>query len=107
MYLNIFYFTFNTINIYVVHIKENILKILYAQLVAQFVWLFVTLQTVAWQAPLCIAFSRQEYWSGLSFLPPGNLSDPVSNISYIYCIGRQILYHWATWEAPFFKLLNF
>ena len=37
MYLNIFYFTFNTINIYVVHINENILKILYAQLVAQFV----------------------------------------------------------------------
>ena len=21
-------------------------------------------------------------------------------ISYISCIGRQVLYHWATWEAP-------
>ena len=22
-----------------------------------------------------------------------------THISYISCIGRQILYHWATWEA--------
>ena len=37
----------------------------------------------------------------LPFLPPGDLSnpeiDPVSLGSY--CIGRQILYHWATQEA--------
>ena len=32
------------------------------------VWLCVTLWTVAHQAPLLIGFSRQEYWSGLSFL---------------------------------------
>ena len=32
--------------------------------------------TVAHQAPLSIGFSRQEYWSGLPFLSPGNLSDP-------------------------------
>ena len=31
--------------------------------------------TVACQAPLSIAFSKQEYWSGLSFPPPGNLPD--------------------------------
>ena len=24
----------------------------------------------------------------------------------ISCIGRQILYHWATWEAPFYALFN-
>ena len=29
--------------------------------------LFVTLCTVACQAPLCTEFSRQEYWTGLSF----------------------------------------
>ena len=29
------------------------------------VWLFVTLWTVAHQAPLSMGFSRQEYWSGL------------------------------------------
>ena len=32
--------------------------------------------TVACQAPLSIGFSRQEYWSGLPFPSPGDLSDP-------------------------------
>ena len=36
------------------------------------VWLFVTLWTIAHQAPLSMGFSRQEYWSGLPFPPPGN-----------------------------------
>ena len=31
---------------------------------------FVTLWTVAYQAPLSVGFSRQEYWSGLpNFIP--------------------------------------
>ena len=34
---------------------------------------FVTSWTVARQAPLSMGFSRQEYWSGLPFLPPGDL----------------------------------
>ena len=29
--------------------------------------------TVAHQAPLSVGFSRQEYWSGLSFPSPGDL----------------------------------
>ena len=40
---------------------------------------------VAHQAPLSMGFSRQEYWSGLSFPSPGELPDsgiePVSPIS--------------------------
>ena len=36
-------------------------------------WLFVTLWTVDHQAPLSVGFSRQEYWSGLSCPPPGDL----------------------------------
>ena len=32
--------------------------------------------TVAHQAPLCMGFPRQEYWSGLPFPPPGHLPDP-------------------------------
>ena len=32
--------------------------------------------TVACQAPLSMEFSRQEYWSGLPFLPPGDLLNP-------------------------------
>ena len=31
--------------------------------------------TVAGQSPLSIAFSRQEYWSGLPFPPPGDPPD--------------------------------
>ena len=31
------------------------------------------------QAPLCMGFPRQEYWSGLPFPPPGNLLDPGIN----------------------------
>ena len=38
--------------------------------------LFVTLWTVAHQALLSMGFPRQVYWSGLPFLPPGNLPDP-------------------------------
>ena len=37
------------------------------------VQLFVT---VACQAPLSMAFFRQEYWSGLPFPSPGDLPDP-------------------------------
>ena len=32
--------------------------------------------TVAWQVPLAMGFSRQEYWSGLPFPSLGNLPDP-------------------------------
>ena len=38
--------------------------------------LFVTVWTVANQAPVSMGFSRQEYWSGLPCPPPGDLSDP-------------------------------
>ena len=40
------------------------------------VQLFVTLWTVARQAPLSIGFSRQEYWSGLPCPPPGDFPNP-------------------------------
>ena len=37
---------------------------------------FVTLWTLAHQAPLSMGFSRQEYWSGWPCPPPGDLPDP-------------------------------
>ena len=37
--------------------------------------LFANLWTVAHEAPLSLGFSRQEYWSGLPFPPPGDLLD--------------------------------
>ena len=55
------------------------------------VQLFVTLQTLAHQAPLSIGFSRQEYWTGLPWPPPGNLPDtgiePTSLVSPAFASG--------------------
>ena len=33
-------------------------------------------RTIAFQAPLSMALSQQEYWSGLPFPPPGDLPHP-------------------------------
>ena len=38
--------------------------------------LTLTPWTVAYEAPLSMGFSRQEYWSGLPFPSPGDLPDP-------------------------------
>ena len=40
------------------------------------VQLLATPWTVAHQAPLSLEFSRQEYWNGLTFPPPGDLPNP-------------------------------
>ena len=49
--------------------------------------LFVTVWTVAHQAPLSMGFSRQEYWSGLPRPPPGTFPSQVLNpVSCIFCI---------------------
>ena len=37
---------------------------------------FVTLWTVAFQAPVYMGFSRYEFWSGLPFPSPGDLPNP-------------------------------
>ena len=47
------------------------------------VWLFVTLCTVAHQAPLSMGFSKQEYWSGLPFPSPTLWED--------YLIGYHLM----------------
>ena len=79
---------------------ESTVVIVLAQTLSH-AWFYVTLWTVAHQAPLTMGFSWQECWSGLPFPPLRDLPNlgikPVSlNVS---CIGRQVLYHWATWEA--------
>ena len=48
---------------------------MHAYSVAQ-LYLFVTLRTVAPQAPLSMGFSKEEYWSGLPCPPPGDLPNP-------------------------------
>ena len=50
--------------------------------------------TVACQAPLSMGFPRQKYW--LPFPSPGDLLSPGVESR----TGMEILYHWATWEAP-------
>ena len=52
--------------------------------------------SLACQDPLSMGFLRQEYWNGLPFPSPGDLPDP--GVELDPCIGRQILYHWATRE---------
>ena len=61
-------------------------------------------KTVAHRAPLSRGFSRQEYWNGLPFSPPGHLPYPGIKliISCIPFIGRQILYHWAIWAVQYY-----
>ena len=54
------------------------------------VQLFVVLWTVAHQAPLSIRFSRQEYWSRLSFPSPGVFLTQGSIPRLLLC--GQILY---------------
>ena len=46
--------------------------------------------TEAFQATLSMEFSRQECWSGLPLLTPGNLPDPGIEPGLLHC--RQILY---------------
>ena len=38
--------------------------------------LFAAQWTVAYQAPLSMGFSKEEFWSGLPFPSPGDLPDP-------------------------------
>ena len=62
---------------------------------------FATPWTVARLAPLPTEFSRQEYWSGLSCPPPGNLSKPgiePASLTSPALAGRFFTTS-ATWEA--------
>ena len=55
------------------HIFAHYSKLLF---VAQSCPTLATPWSVVCQAPLSIGFSRQEYWSGLPFPSPGDLSNP-------------------------------
>ena len=51
---------------------------------------FATLWTVAQQAPLFMGFSRQEYWTGLPFPPPGDFPDPGIEPESLMCLALQV-----------------
>ena len=63
------------------------------------VQLFATPWTVAYHTPLSMGFSRQEYWSGLPFPSPEDLTDQGSNLGLPHC--RQMVYHLSHQENPF------
>ena len=64
-----------------------------------------TLWTIAHQAPLSMGFSRQEYWSGLLYLSPGDLPDPGIELTFpVSCILGRFFTHWGTCEALSFLL---
>ena len=54
--------------------------------------------TVAHQAPLSMEFSWQEYWSGVPFLPLGDLPDPGIESASPALAGGFFTAS-ATWEA--------
>ena len=69
------------------------------------VWLFVTPWTVAYQAPLSVGFSRQEYWSGLPCPPPEDLPNPgIEPMSLMSpALAGWFFPTGTTWDFPFFS----
>ena len=61
----------------------SLMGYVYAKLLSR-VQLYATPWTVAFQAPLSMGLSRQEYWSGLPCPPPGDLPNPgIERVSLI------------------------
>ena len=65
------------------------------------VQLFVIPWTVAHQAPLSMGIlqARILEWVAVFFSRGSSRPRDQTGVSWIYSNGRQILYHWATWEA--------
>ena len=61
------------------------------------VQVFATPWTVACQAPLSTDFPGKNTVEGCHFLLQRMFPSQGSNLHFL--LGRQILYHWATWEA--------
>ena len=49
---------------------------------------FATPWSVVRQAPLCMGFPGQEYWSGLPFPSPGDLPNPGTEPTFLALAGR-------------------
>ena len=62
-------------------------------------WLFVTLWTIALQAPPFVRFSWQEYWSELPCPSPGDLPDP-GNPRILCFLLWLVLYHLGSPTGP-------
>ena len=69
------------------------------------VQLFLTLWTVAYQAPPFMGFSRQEYWSGLPFLLQGLFPTQGLNLGLPHC--RQMPYPLSHQGSNIFVVIGF
>ena len=82
---------------------DRSLKLWFVRVLSCFrcVRLFATLWTTARQAPHSIGFSRQEYWSGLSCSPPGDLPDPGMKPASLMSptLADRFFTTSATWET--------
>ena len=71
------------------------------------VWLFETPWSIGHQAPLSMGFSRQEYWSGVPYPPPGDFLTQEWNQNLLWLLHCwQILYHWANGEAQIYLYIS-
>ena len=63
---------------------------------------------VAHQAPMSIAFSRQEHWSGLPCPPPGDLSHPRTEPSSLLCpaLEGRFFPPRTTWEVGYKRRMS-
>ena len=81
---------------YFAHLIFKVMKLLSC------VQLFVSPWTVAHQAPLSLGFPRQEHWSVLPCLPPGDLPFPGIKPAFIMslALAGSLFTTSTTWEAP-------
>ena len=59
--------------------------------------------TVTRQDPLSMRFSRQDYWSGLPWPPPGDLPNPATEPAFLMssALAGRFFTTSTTWETPF------
>ena len=70
-------------------------------------WILVNPWTVAHQAPLTMGFSRQEYWSGLSFPFPEELPNPgIEPVSPVLQVESLLLSHQGGPKTERLSLVN-
>ena len=71
-------------------------------LVLSHVWFFTTPWTIICQAPLCMKFSRQEYWSELLFPSLGDLPNPGIEPTSLTspALASGFFTTSTTWEIP-------
>ena len=67
------------------------------------VWLFVTSWPVAWQTPLSMGFSMQEYWSAFPGSLSGDLPHPGTEPAYLPspALAGRFFTTSTTWEDPY------